>query len=104
MPPKGTTKSPSCLGAVFPHSDGWRVVATVVGRTVFGPVHVQKRFAEADLARARAAQNQEEYCNILRRLRDSRAESLSSVASAASMPLFTAKEVEGVLGYMPQFP
>ena len=85
MPPKGTTKSPSCLGAVFPHSDGWRVVATVVGRTVFGPVHVQKRFAEADLARARAAQNQEEYCNILRQLRDSRAESLSSVASAASM-------------------
>ena len=71
MPPKGIPKAPSCLGAVATHKDGWRVRATIEGRTVNGPVRLQKRDADADLAQARSAQTQDEYSSILKQMRES---------------------------------
>ena len=71
MPLKGSKKAPSCLGAVNLHDSGWRVVATVGGHAVYGPIRLQKRDADADLALARSAQTQEEYCSILKQMGES---------------------------------
>ena len=84
MPPKGSKKAPSCLGAVHLHDNGWRVIATVGGRTVHGPLRLQKRDADADLAQARSAQTQEEYSSILTQMRESGQSSRGGAHSVAT--------------------
>ena len=86
MPPKGSKKAPSCLGAANLHNSGWRVVATVGGHTVHGPFRLQKRYADADLAQARSAQTQDEYCSILKQMRES-AQSSSGDAHPVARPV-----------------
>ena len=71
MPPKGSTKAPSCLGTVYPIHTGWRVRVNIGGRTVCGPYRWERSDADADLSQARGAETQEGYCNILKQLRES---------------------------------
>ena len=94
MPPKGSQKSASCLGTVYPHHDGWRVRATIGARTVCGPYRFGRGDAEADLSLARRAETHEEYCSILKQLRDSRE---SSGSGSVTQPAHSQKE-EGVVG------
>ena len=94
MPPKGSKKTPSCLGTVYPHHDGWRVRATIGGRTVCGPYRLERSDADADLSQARGAETHEGYCNILKQLRES---AQSSGGWSATQPAHSKNE-EGVVG------
>ena len=66
MPPKGFRKAPWLLGNIESKGNGYRVIAQVEGRNVFGPYHSQEIKADADLAQARSASTQEEFCRILK--------------------------------------
>ena len=68
MPPKGSRGSLVSLGNASSHADGWRVRAKVGGISVYGPFRAQRRDADADLLRARAASSHEGYCAVLNEL------------------------------------
>ena len=68
MPPKGSRGSLVSLGNVSSHADGWRVRAKVGGISVYGPFRAQRRDADADLLRARAASSHEGYRAVLNEL------------------------------------
>ena len=63
------SKSPSVIGAISRHHNGWRVAFKFGGRTTSGPIRTHKSDAELDLERARAARTHQEYSDILHVLR-----------------------------------
>ena len=94
MPPKGSKKTPSCLGTVSRNHGGWRVQATIRGRRVCGPTRLQRSDADADLSRARGARTHEGYRIILKQLLESR----QSSGSGSATPPAHSKREEGVVG------
>ena len=78
------SKSPSVIGAISRHHNGWRVAFKFGGRTTSGPIRTHKSDAELDLERARAARTHQEYSDILHVLRKT-AESQRKINKEATM-------------------
>ena len=70
MPPKRSQKSVAQRGSVSQRQGGFRVQASIGGRTHIGPSRATKAEANCDLRAAQAASSETEYCDVLQRLRE----------------------------------